>query len=153
MSGTLTRPQAEIVAEIIISLGLGSIVEEVPVNQLYWPVYAITHGSDIDRLVCVYNTAGRLDGSKQSNGEIQEMFGIQIKVRDISIPSGYSKISAIAKSLDEYYNITPIAIEDSQFIVYALTRTSPVLFIGFEQPENVLPLFTANYTVSIRQIT
>jgi len=152
MSGTLTKPQAEIVAQLLINANLGSAVAAILANQAAWPVYVLSQGSDIDRLICVFNTSGKLDSAKQLNGEVQEMFGIQIKVRDIAIPSGYAKASAIASALDSYYSLATITIESSQFVVYALNRTSPILFIGFEQPENVLPIFTLNYTVSIRQL-
>jgi len=153
LSGTLTKPQAEVVAQLLVNASLGSVIEAVAINQEDWPVYVLTHGSDIDKLICVFNTSGKLEGSMQRSGEVQEMFGVQIKVRDITIPSGYAKASAIAFALDSYYSLSSVAVEDNEFVVYALNRTSPILFIGFEQPENVLPVFTINYTVSIRQIT
>lgn len=153
MSGTLTKPQAEIVAQLLINLTLGSEVAATAIAQEAWPVYVLTQGSDIDRSICVFNTSGKISGSKQIDGEVQEMFGVQIKIRDTAIPSGYAKASAIALALDSYYSLSNLVVEEDEFVVYALTRTSPIMFIGFERPENLLPVFTLNYTVSIRQIT
>ncbi len=87
------------------------------------------------------------------DGETQEHYGFQVRVRDPDHPSGWTKANAIAVVIDEDVANDGVTIDSNTYTVYAITRVSGVFSIGKMTPTSKLNIFTLNAIVALRQIS
>jgi len=148
MSGALDHSPADIVATLLIALGLGQSPTE---NTPTWPIFVSREPDTPDSVITVYDTSGRLQGRFQTSGEVQEAFGIQVRVRDASHQDGYAKARAIAVALDESISQESVTVDAATYTVVDVARTSGVFTLGTESPESKRNIFTINAVASLLQ--
>ncbi len=152
MSGSLEHSPEDIIRNLIIDLGHGT----APSAGGSWPVKVAQEPNEPDSVITVYGTAGVLQGKFQIDGEVQEHYGIQIRVRDARHYSGYGKANDIAVGLDAVLNqVVEVGTDagtggSTNYTVYAVSRRSGPLAIGTE-PESKRRIFTINVVCAIRQ--
>ena len=116
-----------------------------------WPAFAAGEPAKPDNAVTVYDTQGQLDG-RTMDGEENVHYGVQLRVRAVDSPTGWTKASAlrdlIASGVRQQYVTIPAS--GNKYTVWALTGIGPVLALGKETPSSTRFLFTINALASVR---
>ena len=97
MSGALTHSPAEIVRNLLVNMGAGTL----PAAGGSWPISCDQRLDTPDNAITINDTDGRKDGRSMPTGEVFEHPGIQIEVRSGVRGTGFTKAKAIATLLDE----------------------------------------------------
>ncbi len=146
----LTASPAEIVQQLMVDLSLGSN------SDSNWLITINQQPSVPDDMITVYDTEGEHQGRTHADGETQEAFGLQIRVRSVDHKTGYAKARYIATQFDRLVHNNSVTVVQAigtaydRFTVYAITRKSGVLYIG-KEPSTDRHLFTFNSVVTIQQ--
>ena len=146
MSGALNNSISEIVTQLIIDLGLGTLSGS-------WPVYTDFSPDTPDNLITVFSEAGKIRGRNHVNGEYVEHNGIQIAVRSTTFSSGEQKARAIAVAFDESVMNAQVTISSNVYTIPAISRSSNVLNPSRNTEGSRRNLFTFHCLVPVRQIT
>lgn len=148
MSGILLNSPADIVRNLLITLGLGA---NPPSSS--WPIYHKSEPDTPDNVITVFDTEGRNDG--RMNPTLQRMYhhGIQIRVRSGTHNPGYIKANAIAIAIDENVYRETVTIAGVAYCVHCIIRTSDVIPLGKETPISKRDLFVINAILAVRKIT
>jgi hypothetical protein len=147
MSGALDHSPADVVRRLLIDMSLGTL----PSSSGSWPVFATMEPTTPDNAITVYDTTSTKDGRLQVSGQMQEHYGIQIRIRSANPVDGYVKASAIAVAVDETAYQNSVSISSSVYLVHALSRTGGVLALGKEVPDSKRNIFTINVLVDLRK--
>lgn len=150
MSESLGHSPAQIVAQLLIDLGIGS----VPGSGLAWPVYDSSLPDEPDSAICVYDTTGIMDARMASSGEWNEHHGINIRLRTTGQQAGATKINALIVALDTQvdHDTVNMTTPTNVYDVENMSRRSGPFDNGPE-PESGRRIFTVNYVASIRQVS
>ncbi len=132
--------------QLLVDLGEGVL----PSAGGSWPVYASQEPSTPDNAITVYGTAGLLRGRHGNDGEVQEAYGIQVRVRGVDHDTGWDKADGLAQALDKSVRLDIVTISGTQYTVYSANRRGTILNLG-RDPETSRRLFTINYVVTISQ--
>ena len=146
MSGILTHTPSEIVLQVLLTKQL---VTE-PSDDDEWPGFYNHHPIEPIDLVCVYDTAGKIQGKTHVDGETQSHDGFNIRVRSERTTDGYAKASIIFNKISPVTRYE-IRIDSSVYRVQAITFTSPVFSLG-KDPESESRLHTLNGVISVREL-
>jgi|SRR6185503_6369049 len=142
----MTSP-SDIIRQALIDLSLVDTSEG-------WSVFVGFFPDTPDEAVCVYDTAGVLDGRLMVTGEVIEHPGIQIRVRGKSYPAVWSKITEITKGLDVIKKLSVVFSEEEAYTVHNVSRSGAILPMGIDEIGNRrLHNFAANMTVTISRQT
>ena len=147
MSGSLDHSPADILRYLLIDLGLGTL----PSSAGVWPVYATKEPDSPDSCITVYDTEGTRDGRTMANGEVQQHYGAQVRVRAPTHALGHAKANAVAEALDKQVWLDTVTIGSSVYMVYAVSRRSGPFSLGEESPTSKRVIFTLNVTIAVRQ--
>lgn len=150
MSGNLAHSTADVIAELLVDLGLGTIYNGS--TTVAWQIAINREPDKPDNMITVFDTAGKDNGRIMVNGERQENPGIMIKVRASSNTVGFVKAQTIATTLDAQTN-SNASISASNYIIHTVNRTTNVLSLGQDKPNSRREIFSVNATVSLRQIS
>lgn len=145
MSGQLDHTPAEILREVLIDLGEVTAVDD----QASWPCYHQQMPDSPDNCVCIYTTQGTTQG-RTFDGEVQEHYGLQIKVRS-SGTGGYAKLRRILNALDALIRTT-VYIGNTTYFVQSFNRTTDTLPLGREKKTSDRFLYTLNGVMPIRKL-
>ena len=149
MSGNLTHPQSDIVRHLIINLGYASL----PSGGNDWPTYIAKEPDTPDNCITIYDTEGRQGPRDMPTGRRQENHGFQIRVRSSDQLTGYAKARTLAVALDESVRLNNVIIDSSTYIVYVVSRSGDVNYLGRDSSQGYRNLFTINAVVALRQVT
>lgn len=155
MSGNLTHSPAQIIRDLLVTLGLGTL----PSDSGSWPIYVSNIPDSPDSIITITDTVGTNDGRTHVDGQANEHPGIQIAVRDANHQDGWEKIRAIRVSISETVQRNTVSITDnvgtgtSTYTVYAITKIGGIIALGKDIPTSKRNLFTLNATVALRQTT
>lgn len=148
MSGYLEHPPCRIVRQLLLDLGL---VTE-PILYADWPVFVTEEPQGPDNVVTLYDTPGIMQGRFQVDGEVQEEYGIQIRVRSQDYETGYTKAKTLANALDEDVLRESVTVDNTEYLVHAASRTSGgILALGRDEANAHRRLFTINYLFAVTQ--
>ena len=128
MSGELDYSPARILAELLIDLGKATRVSA----SGSWPVYVSLLPNSPDEALAVVNTTGIKDGRSLVTGTVYEHYGFQILGRSADDNSICTKMNSVATALDTRVDRTYVSIGSNTFRVQGVTRTSPILYAGFD---------------------
>lgn len=145
---TLTHSPAEVVAKLLIDLGLG--VDPTLTNPPAWSVYSTAEPDAPDRCITVRDTVGRTR-PRVMDGELQDTFGILVRVRSDRHGTGWVKADAIRANLAQSVTLREVTVSGSRYLVYALVGIGPVLPLGSEVPNSKRKVFTVNVEAVLRQ--
>lgn len=142
----MTSP-ADIIRQLLIDLSLVDTSEG-------WESFVGFFPDTPDEAVCVYDTAGALDGRIMESGEVIEHPGIQIRVRGKSYTAVWSKITAITRGLDAVQKVSVVFSEEEVYTVHNVSRSGAMIPMGIDEIGNRrLHNFAANMTITISQQT
>lgn len=142
----LDHSPADIVRWSLIDLSIGTD----PDDEDDWPIFCDGEGDTPDNALTVFNTSGSVQGDIQFNGEVQEHYGIQFRLRATKSTVAWTKINALMVTVDQLINNTVVTIDGTQYYVECIARTGTVLALG--KADGKRYVYTLNATVSLRQI-
>lgn len=145
MSGALTHSPAEIVRNLLVNLGAGTL----PSAGGSWPISADQRLDTPDNAMTINDTDGRKDGRSMPTGEVFEHPGIQIEVRAATRGAGFLKAKAVATLLDEGVFNDTITVSGKSYTITNVSRSGGVISIGKESPTSKRYLFTINAIATI----
>lgn len=148
MPGNLDNRVDDIIRQLIIDRGLGT----TPTDDGNWPVFASAMPDAPNNAICVYQTASRMNGRTNTDGEVQQLYGVQVRVRSETKALGDAKARDIAIDLDAVLRLS-VTISTNTYRVHSVNRTSDVFPLGNEQPEGRRRIFTFNALSALRQTT
>lgn len=135
---------ADIIRNLLVLLDLG----ENDGNN--WPIFVGFLPNDPDNAICIYDTAGRLDGRIMRSGEQIVHPGIQVRVRASNYLDAQGKVTTIARVLDAQYQVT-ITLGTESYLVQNISRSSDIFSLGVEDSDRRRHSFTVNATVTIKR--
>ena len=135
---------AEIIRSMLVDLGLGTD----PSSQGLWPIFVSNEPNRPDNCITIYDTASSDDGRSMVDGELFSHEGLQVRVRSVDYPTGYTKANSIRTALAKSINFRTTYIDSQGYLVYCCSKIGNVLPIGTEQTSK-RQLFTLNCLVSM----
>jgi len=146
MSGPLTHSPADIIRKVLVTEALGTL----PSASGAYPIYVGLETNTPDAQIKCEDTSPVQQGRTMVDGRTAQAYGVQVQVRDRNHKTGYTKIHAIAVSLDEDVSYYVLTIDSTTYTVYSTSRTSGPLTLG-KKPGTKLNLFTHNIMVTVQQ--
>lgn len=147
MSGALNHSPAEVIRQLLADLSLVSITE----NET-WFCFVQLMADAPNQAVCVYDTDGIIHGRTHIDGDTQEHYGIQVKVRSELPRAGRLKAQAILRAFDTDVRRTAVTLDGSHYVVEAITRNGSVIPLGPEVGVSRRRQFTLNALVALYMI-
>jgi hypothetical protein len=147
MSGPLNHSPADVIAALLIDLGIGGDAGADPLPE--WPVYVGSEPSSPDSTITVYDTAGRAFGRSMATGDLSEHHGFQVRVRARTHAGGWLKARAVAVALDRGVLHRTVTVGGRAYFVNVVNRESGPLALGKEVPATKRSLFTVNATADL----
>ena len=153
MPGVLTHSPADIIAQVLVDLGLVQPWNEskLPKDQVSW---AVSSGKDVDKpdkAVMIKDTQGR-DQLRVLWGQRSEMQGFQVMVRAPKRSEAFLLAQQIAIALDTTVTGATPTLDGVQYHVQSVDRSSQVLPLGTERAQSARELFTINAVVTLFQL-
>lgn len=142
---SLSHSPADIIAQMLVDLNLGTN----PTAGGAWPVYVSNEPDKPDNCITVYDTVGQGDGRFMVSGHSPEHYGFQVRVRATDHTTGYAKADAIKTALEETAYEETIHIGNSTYLVYSVSKATPVNVLGKQAGVSKRNLFTVNGLVVI----
>lgn len=134
---------ADVVRQILLDAAIGSV-------NGAWPIFVSFLPQTPDSAICVYDTAGRLDGRLMTTGKVIEHPGIQVLVRGLDYPATWTKIDDLVLLLDGISNSSVALASDEVYSVQNISRTGAVIPVGVDETDGRRRnLFTANYIMTL----
>jgi Bacteriophage minor capsid protein len=136
---------ASVICQVLLDLGLVN-------NSGKWTVYVSFLPATPDNAVCIYDTAGRLDGRIMANGKQVSHPGIQVRVRGMIYNEVWEKANAIAEGLDGLDRV-PVALSSEEaYTLLNVSRSGDVVPVGIEEENGKRRHhFTVNAIVSLEK--
>ncbi len=154
MTGSLTFSQADVIAQLLIDLGIGTD----PTANGDWPIYVSEEPNEPDNVITVFATVGTQDGRTMIDGEVQEHEGIQIRVRSAGYDTGNRKADELKIAIDQTIERDTVQVASVigtgtlDYFVQAVSRVSGPLSLGKETPTSHRNVFTINAIVALREV-
>jgi len=147
MPNTLAHPPSEIAQWCLVQLGLGTN----PENGGSWPIFSDNEPDRPDNCITVFDTTG-IDDGRVMHGEIQEHFGLQVRVRSATKTVGWTKADAIRKIMAETALLEEVAVPDesARYVVHAFYRVAPLIRLP-NRPTERRHVHVFNLLTTIRQ--
>lgn len=132
MPGHLDHSPADILGYLLVSYGYGDDPEGI--GTLTWPIFIDNEPDSPDNCITIYNSISRQQGRTQVDREIQEMHGVQLRIRSSVSNEGYAKARQLAIFLDETQYADIITFGSATYCVHSFTRTSDIISLGKDAP-------------------
>lgn len=148
----LDNSPAEVLTQLLVDIGQGS--ETLTAD---WACHVSKEPTTPDKVITCYNTAPFMQGRFAKGGQVQQKFGVQIRLRSPTDPVGWAKASTIQKALTEpavssvYDKVVTVGAHT--YLVHSVSVISGPLSIGDESPTSTRRLFTINVAIPLRQLT
>lgn len=115
-----------------------------------WPCFVSAEPDQPDSCVTVYNNGtGLLQGTTNTDNEIQEHYGIQVRVRADDPDTCYTKMRLLTIYMDQNVLVSGVTIGSHSYTVNALTRSGTIMDLGKDVSSSRRNIMTVNYTASI----
>ena len=144
----LTHSPADIVRYLLVDVAQGTL----PEDESAWPIFADSEPDEPDECITVYDTSGIVEGRAHKTGEVQEHYGIQVRLRCLTPESGYARMRTLMLVMDELIRLDHVSIVNSEYLVTAISRKGGILSLGEETPNSKRYVFTLNAIVSLKQL-
>lgn len=131
------------------SQGLMPVTPQPAVAVPPWPVYATNEPSDPDNVITVYDTQGIMDARAMVDGSWVEHVGLQFRVRSTDHPTGGAVAESLKDWLDQMVCQMAVPLGEATYVIWNMSRTSPVLALGRNVPASQRSLFTLNYVSAL----
>lgn len=133
---------ADIIRKLLLDLNLGTV------NGL-WPIYVALMPDAPDQAICVYDTAGALDGRIMRTGEQIEHQGIQVRVRGLVYANVYNKTREIVLGVDAAHRAAVAYSAGEDYTVVNISRTGAPIPLGLSEDDKRRYNFTINAITTI----
>lgn len=141
--------QADVVLQALIELGL---VEDSTSEDWSGFVGSEPDGPEVpDNVITIFDTGGRVFPRSTPDSHRIEYPGVQVRIRSGLYTEGYTKARNIALALDGI-NYEIVEVEDNEYLIHTISRSTEVLSIGKESPTSKRSLFTINAMISYRKL-
>lgn len=148
-STSLSHHQAQIIARLLVRLGLGTLAGAGGA----WPVYYRREPPTPDEVITVYGTpGGRGGGRVMISGEYLGYYGFQVRVRSQNPSDGYLKADEIATTLAEGCYQEYVEIDGVDYFIHCVTGIGDVMDLNKETPTSKRNIFTLNASASIERV-
>lgn len=141
---------ASVVAWLLVALNQGTSPLNNPLQN--WPVYSTNEPSSPDNCITVFDTSGRDDGRIMQTGNRSEHPGVQIRVRSNDAQQGYLKARAICVAVDTGFYDFAVTVNTNEYVVHGIYRSSNVLALGKNLPNDKRSVFTINATLDLKLV-
>lgn len=139
---------AEILRAALVMPGGVGVLPSTAIATEDWQTY-VGHLQDTpDAAMCVYDTAGVIDGRIQRTGETVRRPGWQIRVRGRTYTDAYTQARAVCNYLDTIRR-KQVAIEGTAYKIMSVGQTGDILSLGQEEGNKRRVTFTINGTVTL----
>lgn len=149
MPSAMKHSAAEILANVLIALGLGA---RPPAAANSWPIFFSVEPDLPDNLITVYNTTGRKHGRIQYSGETVTHKGVQLRIRATTPRIGQEKARNLFNVLDSTIYQDVVTIEDTRYLLHSSTQVGDVVDAGMEMGVSKRHVFTINSLLCLRQL-
>ena len=147
MSGSLDHSPAQVLAELLVDLGLATAVS----SSGSWPAYVSVLPDSPDEAIAITNTQGKHDGRSMTDGTVYEHYGYQVLARSLSDANVWGKVNAIAIAFDGVERVY-VPLGSTTYRIQAISRLSTPLFIGYDDASK-RRMYSLNGFVCMRQMT
>jgi hypothetical protein len=124
---------AEVVRSILIKekVGIWPGISQLP-DQGKWQVYVAEMNDDVERALCVIDTAGLVFGREMQHGKILEHPGVKVMARSLKFTDN-GIIYKAAAALDGIINGYSVCVcGEWNANIHSVYRTSNILYLGEE---------------------
>jgi hypothetical protein len=142
MPGYLTNAPSDIVAHLLVQLGLGTLASGT------WPIYVNNEPDSPDNVITCYDFLGLQHGRTMPDGERQHHDGVQIRVRAMRFTFGWAKVRDISLAIDRVSGCG-IQIDIAEYNVQSI-MSGGIVRLGTE-PTSKRQLWVINCQMSVRQ--
>jgi len=138
----MNHTPAQVVRQLLINLGLGTATGT-------WPIHHSVLPPQPDDCIAVIDTEPFLFGRSHVTGQTLMIRGIQVMVRSANVVEGYRKCKDINVAFDEDVYRDEVTIEDSIYLVQAISRLTAEIPIGWDETSK-RRLYSTNVRVSVK---
>lgn len=153
----MTDSEAMILRQYSIDAGLCTAPDSTDSTPAAWSAYVGAEPEKPDNCITFYDTEGLDDRRVMVTGNVVGPNGVQIRVRAINYPTGWTKINAIrdqymlASSSFAYPYQRAVTVNARNYVIECVVGIGPVLSLGKQLPNSRLNLFTFNVLVRARE--
>jgi len=120
---------AEVIHQLLLDLDLGALSGD----SGDWQIFIGFLPEEPEEAICVYDTAGIMDGRIMVTGEKIVHPGIQIRIRGTDYRRTFAKVQDIAISFDIQRRISVAVSSAGLYVVHNVSRTGDILPLGVEE--------------------
>lgn len=148
----MTDSEAAILRQYSIDAGLGVLGGAAG----DWPWFLGGEPETPDNCVTVYDTDGKDDGRAMVTGDVVGPNGVQVRVRSVNYPTGWTRANLIrdqymlASSTHPYPYRRTVTISGRSYVLETVVGIGNVIPLGKMIPNSRLNLFTLNVLVRAR---
>lgn len=143
MPNTLAHSPANIVQQLLISLGIGND----PETSNLWPVYVSSEPDAPDNVITIYVTQGS-GGGRLMTGELFGLYGFQVRIRSATHPIGWAKADEIQTALAESVYDETVHVGAVSYLVNCISQVGDILDLG-KDATSKRSVFTLNAQVDL----
>lgn len=158
----LNHAPREVVRALLIQLGVGTDGQ----SYAAWPVFHGMEPNDPDNCITLFDDDSTHHGRTQVNGEVQEHYNVEIRVRAAGVTTGTalqhgsqavrSKINSIVRALDQQVRMTNVNVTNEMgnttpYVVHAASRNGGVADLGRQRENKERYVNTVSYSIAITQ--
>lgn len=147
----LLHSPSQIIARLLIDLGLGTLPLNPPLASAVWPVYASNEPSTPDNVLTIYDTVGLDHGRSMVTGEMFGPYGFQVRIRSVNHPTGYVKADGIHREMCEGVYQETVHVDAVTYLVHCISKVGDIMVLG-KDPDSSRRLFTINAVAVINQV-
>ena len=151
MTSQLAHTPADVIAQLLVDGGQGSDPLVLPLGD--WPIYVESEPDSPDSVLTVYTTTGIDDGRTMPDGELQQHYGFQVRIRSRTAKEGYTKAAAIRAFLSEVVKDNRVSLDLSDYLVLCVSKIGQIMRLGKDTPTTKRSLYTLNATLPLRQLS
>lgn len=144
----LLHSPADILRQLLVNIGAGSL----PTSEAAWPITTDQELPEPDDVITIYDTLGRIDGQSMPEGEIDEHYGIQIRLRSGLHTDGYRKLFAIRRYLSRSVTDVTVTLDGNSYRVWSIPNLGSINRLGKDAPNSRRRLFTLNGTMVVTPV-
>ena len=156
MSTLTSHSPSQILVKALIDAEHGVEVPVIGTTMPDWACYMNympDSEHEANNILCIFDTAGLIDGRSQRAREIIDHPGWQVRLRSKNYSIGYAKATAIAKFFDNVLRLEVI-LEEITYRVQGIHRTGTPIPIGqYPNDRKRREQFSLNGTCTISQIS
>jgi hypothetical protein len=151
MSNLVQHSAADVLAQLLITDGLTP--DPVTNPQDDWVVRVSGEPSSPDRCVTVKDTDGSDDGRTMTDGELQQHYGFQIRLRGRTYKETMAKAAAVREYLSKSLKRRLVALDGVQYFVWCAAKIGRILTLQKDTPQTKRSIVTLNALLAAVEVT